>query len=63
MSNYIVYPPRVEGKPHVARIEHFDDLGDAIDYIDLNADADLEIAEVLNQSSWFFKLLKWLQKL
>lgn len=60
MSKYIVYPPEVPGKVHIARIEHFNDLGDAIDFAETDA---LEIAEVLNQDSWFFKFLKWLQKL
>lgn len=60
MSKYIVYPPRVEGKPHIARIEHFNDLGNAIDFAAIDG---LEIAMVEDQDSWLFKLIKWLLKL
>lgn len=61
MSNYIVYPPRVEGKPHVALINHFSDLGDAIEFAETNDGQ--EIARVVDQNSLLFKLLKWLEKL
>ena len=63
MPKYVVFPPEVPGKPHISRIEHFNDLGDAIEYVEDNEEANLEIAEVLDQDGWFFKFLKWLQKL